>query len=57
MDRKKLVNQSIEYIMQHLNEDLTLDLVITASAQCIYDIKSGQGGFLSMLKKYLKTLH
>lgn len=27
MDRKKLVNQSIEYIMQHLNEDLTLDLV------------------------------
>lgn len=27
MDRKKLVNQSIEYIMQHLNEDLTLDSV------------------------------
>lgn len=27
MDRKKLVNQSIDYIMQHLNEDLSLDSV------------------------------
>lgn len=25
MDRKKLVNQSIDYIMQHLDEDLSLD--------------------------------
>lgn len=30
MDRKKLVNQSIDYIMEHLEEDLTLD---TISAQ------------------------
>lgn len=27
MDRKNLVNQSIDYIMQHLNEDLSLDSV------------------------------
>lgn len=27
MDRKKLVNQSIDYIMQHLDEDLSLDTV------------------------------
>lgn len=27
MDRKKLVNQSIDYIMQHLEEDLSLDTV------------------------------
>ncbi len=27
MDRKKLVNQSIDYIMQHLNENLSLDTV------------------------------
>ena len=27
MDREKLVNQSIDYIMQHLNEDLSLDTV------------------------------
>ncbi|WP_294151880.1 GyrI-like domain-containing protein [uncultured Clostridium sp.] len=27
MDRKKLVNQSIDYIMQHLGEDLSLDTV------------------------------
>lgn len=27
MDREKLVNQSIDYIMQHLNEDLSLDSV------------------------------
>ncbi|QNM04847.1 AraC family transcriptional regulator [Qiania dongpingensis] len=27
MDRKKLVNQSIDYIMQHLDEDLSLDIV------------------------------
>ena len=25
MDRKELVNQSIDYIMQHLDEDLSLD--------------------------------
>lgn len=31
MDRKKLVDQSIDYIMNHLDEDLTLD---TISAQC-----------------------
>lgn len=30
MDKKKLVNQSIDYIIQHLNEDLSLD---TVSAQ------------------------
>lgn len=30
MDRKKLINQSIDYIMQHLDEDLSLD---TISAQ------------------------
>lgn len=27
MDRKKLVNQSIDYIMQHLDEELSLDIV------------------------------
>lgn len=27
MDKKKLVNQSIDYIMQHLDEDLSLDTV------------------------------
>lgn len=27
MDRKKLVNQSIDYIMQHLNEELSLEMV------------------------------
>lgn len=27
MDREKLVNQSIDYIIQHLNEDLSLDSV------------------------------
>lgn len=27
MDRKKLVNQSMDYIMQHLDEDLSLDTV------------------------------
>ena len=27
MDRKKLVNESIDYIMEHLEEDLSLDAV------------------------------
>ena len=27
MDRKELVNQSIDYIMQHLDEDLSLDIL------------------------------
>ena len=27
MDRSELVNQSIDYIMQHLDEDLSLDTV------------------------------
>lgn len=27
MDRKKLVNQSVDYIMQHLDEDLSLDIL------------------------------
>ena len=27
MDRKKLINQSIDYIIQHLDEDLSLDTV------------------------------
>ncbi|MCD2493448.1 AraC family transcriptional regulator [Lacrimispora sp. NSJ-141] len=31
MDRKKLVNQSIDYIMQHLNEELSLDTVAARS--------------------------
>ena len=27
MDRKKLINQSIDYIMKHLDENLSLDTV------------------------------
>ena len=27
MDRKELVNQSIDYIMQHLDKDLSLDIL------------------------------